>query len=235
MNVFDNAADPLETLVGDGKKYQSPAELAKAYIHADATIKAREEELATMRQELQTRLTVEEQLRKAREDSNRATGNPAQDPPKTPQAISEEDLNARILEVTNRASREARARQNAEEVAAKLVELYGDTAKANEVVRRRAADLGVSVEFLRDAAAQSPKAFYAQLGLDTSANTSNQRVAPPSRSEVNLNGNTSMVKEGSYEFYEQIRKDRPKEYFSIKIQNQLMKDAMEGRYIPPER
>lgn len=236
MALFDGTSDTdvtLETLVGEGKKYNDPDQLAKAYSHADATIKAREVELAQLRDELKTRISVEDQIKKLNTKPQEPdSGQPRQDPPPTPSATPTADLDQRIKEALQANQRENQIIRNQDEVRAKLLDLYGDETKANEVITRRANELGVSKKFLQDVASQSPKAFFAQLGVESAPN---QRPVTPSRGEVHFNDTQpGHTKAGSYEYYEQLRKTDPGGFFSPKIQNQLMKDAMDGRYVPPE-
>ena len=242
-NVFKDDAiveNYMETLVGEGKKYKSTDELAKGYANADTALKARTEELVQLRAELNTRLTVEEQLKKIQVTKDAASNAPVDDPAKTRQdhdnALSKADLDARILEVMTTEQTKNKAIQNATSVTQRLIELFGDETKANEVVRQKAAELGVSAKFLLDVATQSPKAFYAQLGLDEKTQASNkQSTNAPFKGNVNVAAleNTPGVKGGSYEFYENLRKTDPKNYFTPRIQNQLFRDAADGKYNPP--
>ena len=92
-------------------------------------------------------------------------------------------------------------------------------------MKLKAQELGVSVEFLQSVAAQSPKAFLAQLGLD---NTSNQAPVVAPRNDINpraLNETSGRVKEGTYAYYENIRKTDPKAYYSPKIQIEMHRNV----------
>jgi hypothetical protein len=59
-----------------------------------------------------------------------------------------------------------------------MIEVYGDSAKANEAVTRRAGELGVSVDWLRDSASRSPNAFFATMGI-TKGQVSSSPASPP--------------------------------------------------------
>jgi hypothetical protein len=239
LALFDETPEvQLETLVGEGKKYSTASELAKGYVHADLTIKAREAELQQLREELKTRQTVEEQLQNLRSRTDESRENrqnpPQSEPAKPPTQNDNVDLDNKIREAITQNQRETQVRQNQETVLSELLRIYGTEAKANDVIRQRASELGVSVSFLQDVALQSPKAFFAQLGVDQASNLS-QQAPRPTRSEINpaALGISPGVKEGSYEYYENIRKTDPKNFFSPKVQSRLMQDALEGRYIPP--
>lgn len=223
------AASPLETLVGEGKKYATVEDLAKAYVHADAFIKSTTRELQEVKEELNVRLDTEQVLARARQNQSNVEPQPS---PQTPvkeatTPLSDEDLAARIREVTQAERLRETAAQNVTTVATKLIEQFGDEAKANEFVRNKAAELGVGVEFLQDVAARSPKAFFSSIGLENAP----PKTPPtsPTRGDVNteaFRNNGTQVKQGTYAYYENLRKSDPKTYFSRDVQLQMHKDAM---------
>lgn len=216
----------LETLVGEGRKYATQEDLAKAYLNADAFIANLKRENEEQRVELQTRLSVEEQLKQ----HQRTPVEPkVETPPVKVEQATDQDLAKRVKEVLNQDREEQRTATNINEVAQRLVEVFGDEQKAKQVVQQKAEELGVSVQFLQEVASRSPKAFYTQLGLEVTPVSTPQTPRSEVQSTININGG---IKAGSYEFYEALRKSNPKSYFTPKIQNQLMKDAMEGRYVP---
>jgi hypothetical protein len=228
----NEVSNPLETLVGEDKKYKTPEELAKAYLNADAFIENIKRENAEMRSELQTRLTVEEQLKNVAPRQQ-----PLQDQGTNPPVVtddkpkfSNEDLEQRIRETLQKDREADKITNNLNAVAAKMVEVYGDTNKAKEVMQARANELGVTVKFLESVAAQSPTAFYAQLGLDA-APKSTPNMSRPDVQSGNFT-NTGGAKPGTYEFYENLRRTDPKRYFTPATQMKIMQDAQAGTYIP---
>lgn len=217
VNVFTEQTPPnaLDALVGEGKKYQTVEDLAKAVEFGQQHIAQIEAENA------QYRANIQEQIELQRQRTN------AEPPAKPEQRVDEVDLQTRIREALEQTDREKRVADNVNTVSKRLVEIYGDAKKANEVVAAKAEELGVSIQFLMDSAAQSPKAFYAQIGL---ADT--QRNAPPLAGNVNpaalANMNPSRVgAPGTYAYYEEMRKTNPKIYNSPRVQLQMHKDAME--------
>lgn len=231
MSVFesDNNAETniLEQLVGEGKKFATVEDALKGKVEADRTIADRNRELAEMREEMNRLREQSEILRRqvttSREpaaiDTPRDADRPVED------RSNEIDLATRIREELRQAQEEDQKRLNIGAVASKLVEVYGTEDKANEVVKAKAAELGVSVEFLQDVAAKSPKAFFSQIGLTDST----PATATATRSDVNAaalaNTSTTGVKDGTYKFYENIRKSDPKLYFSAQVQNKMFADA----------
>lgn len=231
MAIFDqtNSADvSLETLVGEGKKYKTNDDLAKAYDHADRAIKEREQENQELRDELAKRRTAEElveQFNANRREppSSERDGTPNSPAPKV--EVSDDDLVRRIREVQQQDNTQQTRERNLLEVAERLTTEFGDEDKANEVLKRKAVELGVSVKFLQDSAAQSPKAFYATLGLNVTATS----PAQPAKGDVNTQAfernSQSSAKPGTYQFYEALRKSDPVRWRSSAVQAQIHKDA----------
>jgi hypothetical protein len=227
MSVFENqpSENPLETLVGEGKKYATVDELAKAYLNADTFISRLTTEQEQLRVELAARQSVEELLNK--KNTPAPQPEPEAHQPAKPAALSADELAELVRTEISKTSQEAQTASNVKAVSDKLVEIYGDVAKANEYVKLRAAELGISVELLQDVAAKSPKAFFTTIGLDEKT----AAPARPTHGDVNpqaFSANSpGQVKAGTYKFYEQLRKSNPSAYFSPKIQNQMHKEALE--------
>lgn len=236
MALFENTSDSevtLDHLVGEGKKYRSPDELAKAYANASSAITEREQELANLREELNTRLSVEEQINKFQKATTQTQE--TQTTTQTSQnSAGEPDLAKRVRELIDQDRRETTQRANQQTVQDKLIELYGTPEKANQVVRQKAQELGVSVKFMEDVALQSPAAFFTQLGINQ---TQSQRPNTASRGDVNtaaLSLNAGAPAEGTYEYFEEIRKTDLARYFDAKTQSRIHKAAMDGIYKVPD-
>ena len=204
-------------LVGEGQKYSDPDALAKAYANLEAHTRRVEAENAEARAKAD-RLEAEKnnsnqqerQREPVRNDDNR------NDPPKPPK--ENVDIRSQIREEFEALTESQRSNQNMEKAAAKMVEQYGDAAKANEAVRRRAEDLGVNVEWLRDAAMRSPEAFYATMGLSSGQS----RSTPAPNSDVRV-GNSQNQK--NFEYYDKLRKEDSKLYYSRGSQSEMMDNA----------
>lgn len=224
MSVFNDAApaNPLDLLVGEGKKFATIEDLAKGKIEADRTIEDRNREAAELRAEME-RLRLENEIYKrqpVREPEARTT---EREPTRPVEEEPAEDLATRIRKELQAATEEERKNQNLAHVVNRLEDIYGE--RAGEILRNKAAELGVSVKFLQDVAASSPKAFYAQIGLTDSPT----QTATTVRSDVNteaVNAQSSQgVKQGTYHYYEELRRNDPKRYFSPQVQNEMFLNA----------
>ncbi len=227
FNSSDNSqANYVEQLVGEGKKYASVEEAIKGLAFAQDHIKNLEQEQAALRDEYNKALTTAEVLERVRE---RQPPTPPVTPPAqvtpTPPVAETPDLDERIRDNIRKTREEETLKANITEVATRLVAIYGSEEKANEVVKAKAAELGVSVEFLQDVAAKSPKALFAQLGV--SVDSLNTNIAPRSEINVGISPNRGAPKPGTMAAYEELRKTDPKMYWTPRIQTQLHKDALE--------
>lgn len=234
MSVFDatteeTPASYLEALVGEGKKFSDPESLARGKWEADRHAAKLEAELAEARDAAREAKTVEELLAKIQGQQTPAprTPDPVAHQPAEPAALTQESIAELVRNELNQSRSNDTKNANVSQVASKLVEMYGTEEAANTVVKAKAAELGVSVEFLQSVAVQSPKAFFAQIGLDTSKAPS----APgPTIGTVNAQAldqnRPGTAKPATYAFYEEIRKSNPGLYASVQIQTQMHKDAL---------
>ena len=222
-DIFDEntQANIFDQIVGEGKKFADPESLARGKVEADRTIEDRNRELSEYRQEM-ARLREELELTKSQIRAPTQATDPSRD---TTQPVEEPiDLATRIREELERRTEEDKKTQNLNEAVAKLNTLYGE--KAGEVLRTKAQELGVPVQWLKDQAAASPKAFYATLGLDdhTTSNVSTVRGDVNTERLADIQTSTA-VKSGTYKWYDALRKENPKQYFTAEVQNRMFADA----------
>jgi hypothetical protein len=221
----DNA---LEQLVGEGKKFKSVDELAKAYANANNHI----DELRTDLQS--TREFISDELKKLAEQRNQEPPKPVTETggnqnlaPVAPASDPAEDLDTRIAKALEERDTLKRLQGNANLVQEVLVERLGDVTKAAEAVVAKARELGLQPSDMKELAAKSPKAFLTTMGIDADSKpTSNSTPAPSS--DVNPhNMNTGAPKPNTYAYFEQIRKSDAKLYWNPKTQAAMHKAAQE--------
>ena len=238
MSIFQTAPDQnavgqstLNDLVGEGKKFKTPDDLAKAKLESDRFIEKLQNEQRELREELNKRLTTEEALRRAQEAGipvePRAQPDPA---PGQPRPVQQPDYASEVEKILAKREKESSLRSNIETVTARMTELYGTVDKAAEVINNRSRELGMPVETLRSMASENPKAFLALLGVQDKPQGSPQtsswgNVKNPTAMK-NTAGSTT-ISPGTYKYYEEIRKSDPAAYFSPRVQLQMDKDARE--------
>jgi len=194
----------------------------------DAFINQLQEETAALRDALAAKdVEVEAQrlLREAREAANpppSPAAKPAAGEPAKP--LTEDELVERVIKAQEQRVATERSQANAKAVGERLVELYGTPDAANKLVADRAAELGVSIEYMQHTAAKSPNAFYELMKLETAP-----KAAPAPHGDVNtaaLQTHAPGVKEGTSAYYEQLRlKIGDVEFYKPKIQQARFKDA----------
>jgi chromosome segregation ATPase len=147
--------------VGDGKKYNSVEDALKSVPHAQKHIQTLESELATLKEELTKRKTAEELLDELKSG--------IQQPENTTQSVGiDQDKITELLNQTLESrEKQAKAKANADSVARKFVEKYGD--KAEEVYNRVAQESGLNAQQLNSLAASSPNIVLKLSGLEGSA------------------------------------------------------------------
>jgi hypothetical protein len=231
-DIFNGVTPPdnnaLEQLVGEGKKYKTAEDLAKAYANADSHINELKTDLQS------TREFIAEELRKLAEQREVKppvppveTGGNQPAPVAPPKDENGEDLDTRIAKALELRDTQARFQKNADIVQDVLVERLGGVEKAAEAVISKARDLGLQPSEMKELAAKSPKAFLATMGIDPDSKPTSSSTPTP-RSDVNpLMTNQGAPKPRTYKFHEEVRKSNPKLYNTVSYQGQLMKDAME--------
>jgi hypothetical protein len=214
----------FESLVGEGKKFQSPEDLAKGKMEADQFIEQLKQEQAELREELSKRLTSEEVLEKIREN-NQQQGQSQGD--NTSPQLSEERLSELVKNTLESTRTEETKQNNVQSVDQQLVNQFGD--KAGEWLNTKSQELGVSIAFLQDVASTSPAAFFNTVGLN---NTNQQGKASVTTSTVNTEtlgqvNTAGQPQQGTKKFFDQIKKENPRKYWTPEVQNQLFKARME--------
>lgn len=202
-------------VVGEGKQYATQEDLAKGKIEADAFIEQLKVENAQMREDLGKRPTLDDvqDMMKLQNESQNNTSS----------ELNEEALNTIVQTQLQVAKSQELAHANVTQASNKMEELYGE--KANEQVKLKAGELGVSVQYLQDIAAKNPEIFYATMGVSNKSTVSNTSVAGNQTVQGNnteqFNNIPTGSKEGTWGYYENLRKENPKVYFSPKVQNEM--------------
>lgn len=125
--------DPLALLVGEGKKYKTPEDLAKAMLHADEFMETLKAENFKYKEQLQSAATIDDVLKRI-ENSN-ATGTDKSGQP-TPVALTASDVSKIVQEQVRAVELEKSRQANQMKAEKALKELFGD--KAQEVLNAQA-------------------------------------------------------------------------------------------------
>ena len=216
----------LDKLVqAKGENWRDPETLAKGKLEADGYIKNLEDQLANMREDIKKQDYQSEILtqlqNKATETSavktevpNNNTSVNTQD---TTGVVNEEDLKSLVEKTLNQRELQAKVQTNLQFVDKELEGSFGTEAKAQ--IERKAAELGMSIDRLRDIAAESPNAFFALIG-------ENKRPTEPMISGSVRTEGVSMQPstERNFGYYQKLRRDNRNLYYSAKTQQQMFED-----------
>lgn len=225
-NLFDDVVtptvvdNPLEHLVGEGKKYADVNVLAKAALDKDVFIEQLKREQAELRSQLGQKATIEEIMTQIKSINKPTDAQPVQPPVVPDQAqLSPELLDKIFAENYQKQKKAEKLEANKKKVEDTLVERFGSEAQIK--ISEKARELGVPTTYLQQIGLDSPEALFTMLGVNAQKDVIS-RQAPQSRQVPPSQG--SNVR--NQEYYNRIKMTNPTEYFSPKIQNQMMKDAL---------
>ena len=217
----------LDKLVqAKGENWKNPEVLAKGKLEADGYIKNLEDQLTQMREDLKKqeyKNEVLDQLQTKAAESTAATNevpnnnNSSTRDQNTTANFSEEDLKSLVEKTLGQRELEAKVNGNLQLVDKELEGSFGTEAKAQ--IERKAEELGMSIDRLRDIAAESPNAFFALIG-------ENKRpVSPMVAGSVRTEGvNMQSSTERDFNYYQKLRRDNRNLYYSAKTQQQMFED-----------
>lgn len=233
--VVDPNKDYLSEYVGEGKKFKTAADLAKAKAHSDAFIERLQREQAALRNELNTRVKLEELMDRmsAGKNTNGSVSNQSTQTDgdnghegTATKNFSPEDIEKVVEQRLAKREQEARVNNNVQTVKDRLKQAYGDNYVAE--LDNRTKELGLSREFVADIAKREPRALFALLGIEGQARAQSQQTdifsAPP-KATVNTAGFGIRDTEKKFADFEKIRKEDPSRYWSAPVQNELHKQA----------
>ena len=104
-------------------------------------------------------------------------------------------------------------------------ELYGND-KAAQVVKDKAQAMGVSLDWLQDAAAKSPSAFFSVMGISLEGGkttTPSATVSSTTNTQAVEQVHASGIQQDTWKHFEEIRKSDPRTYWKAETQQRLFK------------
>ena len=212
----------LEKIVGEGQKYANVEELAKGAIHGNDYINKLEGELAELRGELDKRLTAEEVAQQIKRETQEQQAQLQMARENTTSQLDEESLSKLISNTIEQKDVQKQADSNIQAVDKRMKELYGAD-KAKDIVQQKAQQLGVPVDKLAEIAATSPEMFFNSIGISQSQSqpTPTTTVSTTNTEAVQTMNSATQAEEGTWDYFEQLRRANPKEYFKPSTQQKL--------------
>jgi hypothetical protein len=226
-DVFNGGTPRVEDLVGEGKKYATSEVALQSLPHKELLIDSLQKQVKDLHDELSKAKALEEVLESLKKPQE--TPATIRQEPNAP-AESTKEMEARLqaaLEamvsksvaeaVPKAASEQSEQRvraENRQAVSAALQAAFGDTAP--QVLAEKAKELGVTVQELGALSERSPKAVLAYFQVSGSAGTGSVNT------QANSQGGAP--KEGTYAWWNQMRKTDPAKYHDPKMQTKLFAD-----------
>lgn len=211
-------------LVGEGKKFKDIESLAKGKLEADRHIG----EITKTLDELRAELAKQDYAKSLLEQMNKASETTAEQPSSgTPSPSNTEnttqrasdDIEALVEKVITEKERSRTVTQNLSVVNEEMEKQYGD--KAGQILKAKSAELNMSLERLKEIAAESPTAFFQLVGV----NNNNKKVTSmTTQSSVRSENFNSNSQERDFDYYQKLRKENRSLYYSPKIQNMMLQD-----------
>lgn len=221
----------LEELVGEGRKYKTVEDLAKAQFHANSYIPHLNREMDELReftrsiqQDRTERANLEQRLTELQNmltssgntpDANEETPKPSNLDPQQLEEILEKKLTER--------EKLRKEEENYNTVVEKLKERYG-----SDYVRSLQEDtesLGLTPDYVNELARKSPKALFRTLGFDQPKGK-DLFQAPPTTDRRSGTFTPSGSDKRTWSYYQNLKKENPLVYLDPKIQVQMHKDRL---------
>lgn len=224
--VDDATTDYLEALVGEGKKYKDPKDLAKAYINADLHIR-----------ELQSRLDDNEgsstllnevlsELRKtpAQEPAARSTTEPVV-------SSNSDDIAKTVDELLRKKEQERLYKENTQTTFKKLEEFYGNRTDALKAVKKLTTEKPSLVNVLNELGNTDPDAAVAFITSGVKKPTSSSNT--PGINDTNAANGINLDGPLTWEKAKKIRKENPAAYnsrgFRAQLEQEVARAAAQGK------
>ena len=212
----------LNQLVGEGKKFKDIEALAKGKLEADRHIS----EITKTLDELRAELAKQDYAKSLLEQMSKGSDAGSEQPPpittsssnteNTTQSAS--DIESLVEKVITEKERNRTVSQNLAVVGEEMEKQFGD--KAGQILKTKSNELGMSLDRLKEIAAESPTAFFQLIGVSGKKPQASVTTQSSIRSE-NFSQNSQ---ERDFDYYQKIRKENRGLYYSPKIQNMMIQD-----------
>lgn len=226
QNTVDPNKNYLEELVGEGKKFKSPQDLARGKAESDLyinTLTKRMDELrndyVALRQDYNSKAKLEEVLDQLKTRQQSGNDEPLVKDVDIKPELKSEDITKLIASEIQRTRAQEQEEINYKNVQAKLKERFGNN---REVLNQHLQELGLSEDFAKELARKHPTVFMKTLGLDQ-VPQQDDFSAPP-RSSQRRDTFAPKVQKRTWSYYQELKKSDPDLYNSKQMTVQMHKD-----------
>lgn len=215
----------IDHLVGDGKKFRDIEALAKGKLEADKHIS----EITKTLDELRAELAKQDYAKSLLEQMSKGSETGAEQPtPVTTSSSNTEnttqsasDFEALVEKVITAKEKSKTASQNISVVGEEMQKQFGD--KTADYLKAKSLELNMSLDRLKEIAAESPTAFFQLIGVKKM----NEKVTSgtmTTQSTIRSENFNSISQDRDFNFYQKLRKENRSLYYSPKIQNTMIQD-----------
>ena len=209
-------------LVGEGKKFKDYEALAKGKLEADRHIG----EITKTLDELRAELAKQDYAKALLEQMSKGPETRQDDPPPNTSSSSNtenttqsaSDIETLVEKVITEKEKSRTISQNLSVVSEEMEKKFGD--KASNILKSKSQELNMSLDRLKEIAAESPTAFFQLIGVSVPKATTATAPQSSVRSET-FNSNSQ---DRDFDYYQKLRKDNRSLYYSPKVQNMMLQD-----------
>lgn len=216
-------------LVGPNQKFKDEKELAKGKWYADELVRTYEHRMDQMREEIDS-LRSKEQASAKLTDLIDQYQNRQQVPPENTTLLQDKSPSIDVKQIESLIDSRMQDRETSRKqqdnytfVKNKLVEQYGPN--YSTALSKQMAELDMSESYLNDMAKNSPKALLKMLGIEENPVLRDPFRAPP-RSNMIQNQYTPQQEERTWAWYQKLKEENPKKYYSRETNVQMHNDAV---------
>ena len=213
-------------LVGEGKKFRDVEALAKGKLEADRHIG----EITKTLDELRAELAKQDYAKNLLEQMSKGSETGAEQPtPVTTSSSNTEnttqsasDIESLVEKVITAKEKNKTASQNISVVGEEMQKQYGD--KTADVLKAKSLELNMSLDRLKEIAAESPTAFFQLIGVKKMGEKTSTSTGVTTQSTIRSENFNSYSQDRTFEYYQKLRKENRSLYYSPKIQNTMLQD-----------
>jgi hypothetical protein len=225
----DESKNYLEELVGEGKKFKSPEDMARGKHEADMlieTMKRRMDDLRTdytkLREEHAARAKLEELVEQLRQQKLPDNTHREEEVVREKPIFDPTQLDSLVSSKIEEREKLRKQEENFRLVKSKLQEQYGSNYQA--VLEKQILDLDLDASTVDTMARQHPKLLIKTLGLDKPAQQEDNFQTPPRSFNRTDPFKPSTPAEKTWSYYQKMRKENPAQYRDPKTQVQMHND-----------
>jgi len=213
-------------LVGEGKKFKDYEALAKGKLEADRHIG----EITKTLDELRAELAKQDYAKSLLEQMSKGSDTGAEQPlPVTTSSSNTEnttqsasDFEALVEKVITAKEKGKTASQNISIVGEEMQKQFGD--KTADYLKVKSQELNMSLDRLKEIAAESPTAFFQLIGVKKMGEKVSTSASVTTQSTIRSENFNSYSQDRDFLFYQKMRKENRSLYYSPKIQNTMVQD-----------